>query len=66
MFLVELQRRLGDEAFFSLLTTWVNDHKYGNGSTAQFLALAATYAHAPIDDLSQPWLFGTSLPALSF
>jgi aminopeptidase N len=64
MFLVELQRRMGDEKFFTLLRTWVDQHKYGTATTAQFLALAAEINGAPIDDLSRPWLFEKPLPPL--
>ena len=65
MFLVELQRRMGDERFFTLLRTWVDTYKYGTATTAQFLEMAAQVAGAPVDDLAQPWLFGTTLPELT-
>jgi len=65
MFLVELQRRMGDDKFFTLLRTWVEEHKYGTASTAEFLALAARVNGAPVDDLSQPWLYGPKLPPLA-
>ena len=64
MFLVELQQRMGDEKFFTLLRTWVDQHRYGTATTAQFLALAAEINGAPIDDLAQPWLYATELPPL--
>jgi aminopeptidase N len=65
MFLVELQRRMGDARFFELIRTWVERHEYGTATTAQFLALAAEVDGAPIDDIAQPWLYGTTLPPLS-
>jgi aminopeptidase N len=64
MFLVELQRRMGDDKFFTLLRTWVERHKYATATTAEFLALAAQVNGAPVDDLSQPWLYGPTLPPL--
>ena len=65
MFLVELQKRMGDEKFFTLLRTWVDEHKYGTATTAQFLQLAAEINGTSIEDLSQPWLYGDTLPELS-
>jgi aminopeptidase N len=40
MTLQALRVKIGDFAFFNLLRSWVAQHKYGNASTPQFVALA--------------------------
>lgn len=66
IFLVELQRRMGDARFEELLRRWLRDHAGGNATTAEFVALAGEVHGSPITDLSDPWLYGDELPALSF
>ena len=36
MTLQALRNRIGDEAFWTVLRTWVADHRHGNGTTAEF------------------------------
>jgi aminopeptidase N len=59
-----LRARLGDDAFFTLLRTWVA--KYGGGSvtTADFESLAAEVAGEDLADLFDAWLRQTDLPDL--
>ena len=35
-----LREKVGDAAFYSILRDWVAQHRYGNGTTRQFIALA--------------------------
>ena len=40
MTLQALRNRIGDDAFWTVMRTWVADHRHGNASTADFIALA--------------------------
>ncbi|MGK5683543.1 M1 family metallopeptidase [Actinoplanes sp. URMC 104] len=59
-----LRARLGDEAFFALLRSWVAEHRHGTVTTAQFRTHAARYAATPLDDLFDAWLDRPALPPL--
>jgi aminopeptidase N len=63
-----LRLTVGDEAFFAILRSWAEEHKYGAGDTADFIALAKQKAPqipaARLDTLFQEWLYGKTLPAL--
>ena len=63
-----LRLTVGDATFFATLRSWVEDHKYGTGDTAQFIALAKQKAPqipaAQLDALFQTWLHGKKMPAL--
>jgi len=64
MVLEFLREKMGDDAFFRLLHTWYEQHKYGNGSTSQFTALASKIAHQDLGSFFQTWLYSTGKPAL--
>ncbi|MER7395621.1 M1 family metallopeptidase [Streptomyces sp. NPDC000151] len=64
MTLQALRERIGDKAFFQLLPAWTRQHRYGNASTAQFIALAERISGQQLDDLFDTWLFTDSRPAL--
>lgn len=66
IFLVELHQRMGDQRFTTLLRTWVDRHRFGSATTAEFEALANEVNGEPLDDLMQPWLYGDELPGLTF
>ena len=66
IFLVELERVMGTESFDELLRTWLRQHAYANASTEQFVELAGEVHGESIRPLSDPWLYGDELPALSF
>ena len=57
-----LRLTVGDDAFFALLRTWVERHRYGSVTSAMFEALAAEVAGAPLDDLFHAWLRRRPLP----
>src|SRR3954453_17431589 len=40
MTLQALRTKIGDDAFFEILRTWTAEHRFGNGTTAQFIALS--------------------------
>jgi aminopeptidase N len=64
MMLQFLREKVGDEAFFKLLHTWFEQHKYGNGSTDQFTALASRVTHQDLGSFFQTWLHSPGKPAL--
>ncbi|MFI1993340.1 M1 family metallopeptidase [Actinoplanes sp. NPDC020271] len=57
-----LRRTIGDEAFFRLLTTWVSEHRDGNGDTAQFIATAEKVSGKDLDSFFQAWLYAPKRP----
>ncbi|MDH2428791.1 M1 family metallopeptidase [Sphaerisporangium sp. TRM90804] len=59
-----LRRRIGDEAFFRLLRTWTDRHKYGNATTGQFIELAEKVSGKPLGDLFDAWLFKARRPTI--
>jgi aminopeptidase N len=58
----QLRLAVGDEAFFAIVRQWVADHRFGNGTTAQFTALAEKVSGRELDALFQTWLFTPSRP----
>jgi aminopeptidase N len=64
MVLEFLREKIGDDAFFKLLHTWFEQHKYGNGSTEQFTALANQISHQDLSSFFQTWLYSTGKPPL--
>jgi aminopeptidase N len=65
MTLHQLRRAVGDEDFFTILRTWTADHRYGNGTTEQFTALAEKISGQDLDALFQAWLYTPAKPVLA-
>ncbi len=69
MFLVELGRLLGQPTFDQLLTTWVDQHRFGVATTEQFVALAVEMAGpakgAQVTALADAWLHAERIPELT-
>ncbi|WP_148614527.1 M1 family metallopeptidase [Nocardioides rubriscoriae] len=63
MALQALRHRIGDLRFWRLLRTWTRDHRYGNGSTRSFLALAERVAGRRLDRFFRVWLRAPRPPA---
>ena len=64
--LAVLRNGIGDEAFFNVLTTWINSYKGEAKTTADFIDLVKTILPAKasdIDTFSNVWLYGTTKPA---
>jgi aminopeptidase N len=53
---------VGDPAFFTVLRDWAAQMRYGNGTTAEFTALAEKVSGKQLDGLFQAWLYGTHRP----
>jgi aminopeptidase N len=63
MCLEALRLRVGDTAFFKILRSWAAPHKYGNATTAQFIALAEQISHRHLGPLFDNWLMAKGKPA---
>ncbi|MEO7572291.1 MAG: M1 family aminopeptidase, partial [Acidimicrobiales bacterium] len=64
MALQALRERIGDDAFFTVLRTWVDEHRNSTASTEDLVALAERISGAELDDLFQAWLYAPELPDL--
>jgi aminopeptidase N len=58
-----LRVAVGDSAFFTILQTWAAEKQNGNGTTAEFVALAERISRKKLDKLFDAWLYGTERPA---
>ena len=58
-----LRHRIGDPAFWTLLRTWVSQRAYGNGSVADFEALAASISGQDLTAFFDAWLSARVVPA---
>ncbi|MER6595092.1 M1 family metallopeptidase [Micromonospora purpureochromogenes] len=65
MALHQLRLAVGDEAFFEILPAWTAEHRYGNGTVAQFQALAERISGLDLDELFTTWLFTAGRPELA-
>lgn len=63
-----LRRRMGDGAFFGLLTDWASggNRPGGTVTTEEFLAVAESWAGEELDDFLWPYLEETTSPLISF
>ncbi len=59
-----LRRAVGDDLFFALLRAWVDRHRFGVVTTADFLGLVRDEAGIDADHLLRPWLCERALPPL--
>lgn len=64
MTLQALRESIGDDAFFGVLRSWIDEHRYGVASTADFVALAERVSGQPLGDLFHRWLYTPGLPQL--
>ena len=58
-----LRHRIGETAFWQLLRTWLDQRRYGNGSIADFEALAESVSGQDLDAFFDAWLHQKSAPA---
>ena len=54
---------VGDDDFMALLRRWVRDREGGNGSSAQFEALAEQISGEDLDAFFDAWLHSPTKPA---
>jgi hypothetical protein len=55
LFLARLRQELGDDAFFDLLRRYLARHRYGTGTTHDFLEVAQEMAGTDLTPLFQRW-----------
>jgi aminopeptidase N len=65
MTLQVLRNEVGDRDFFRILRAWAARRAGGNGTTAQFVALAERISGEQLDGLFHTWLFTAGKPALA-
>ena len=58
-----LRHRIGDPTFWTLLRTWVSQRAYGNGSVADFEALATSVSGQDLTAFFDAWLSAKVVPA---
>jgi aminopeptidase N len=57
MTLQALRVKIGDRTFFKLLRDWYRDNRYGNVTTADFIALAERESGQQLDNFFDVWLY---------
>ena len=62
MTLQALRRKVGDDRFFAILRAWTAQHRHGNATTAQFVALAQRISGKDLHRLFQVWLYEPERP----
>jgi aminopeptidase N len=63
MTLQALRTAVGDDAFFGILRRWYAQNRYGNVTTADFIALSERVSGQQLDDLFDAWLYQEGRPA---
>ncbi|MEH0934900.1 M1 family metallopeptidase [Micromonospora psammae] len=61
----QIRLAVGDEAFWRILPAWTTEHRYGNGTVAQFQALAERISGLDLDEVFQTWLFTAGRPTVA-
>ena len=59
-----LRTKVGDEAFFALLRSWVAEHRHQTVTTGEFREHAQRFTERPLDGLFTAWLDRPELPPL--
>ena len=63
MTLQALRDKIGDPAFFTVMRRWYAEHKYGNVSTPEFVALAERVSRQNLGPFFRAWLYTPGKPA---
>jgi aminopeptidase N len=58
-----LREKIGDRAFFTVMRRWYAEHKYGNVSTPEFVALAQQVSRQDLGPFFTAWLYTSGKPA---
>jgi aminopeptidase N len=53
---------VGDAVFFRILRDWAAEHRYGNATTPQFIALAERDSGMDLDHFFDVWLYQPDKP----
>ena len=62
MTLQALRQKVGDLEFFAIMRAWADQHRYGNVSTPQFIALAEQVTGQDLDNFFDVWLYRPEKP----
>jgi aminopeptidase N len=62
MTLHALRKKVGDQRFFAILRAWTAEHRHGNATTPQFIALAQRISGMDLSRLFQVWLYDRGRP----
>jgi aminopeptidase N len=61
--LQKVRAAVGDEVFFTILRTWLSEHRYGTVTTADFTALCTRLSGQDLGPaVFEPWLFEDAKP----
>jgi aminopeptidase N len=63
MTLQALREKIGDLAFFQLMKDWAQQNRFGNVTTAQFIALAERESGRDLTQFFKVWIFQAEKPA---
>jgi aminopeptidase N len=62
MTLQALREKVGDSTFFQIMRGWATQNRYGNVTTAQFIALAEQESGMDLDHFFDVWLYRPDKP----
>ncbi|MGN6558862.1 MAG: hypothetical protein ACTHLH_12765 [Solirubrobacterales bacterium] len=62
MALEALRLKIGTQPMPRLLRSWATEHRYGNGTIKEFIALAEKIAGRNLDPFFQRWLYRRGKP----
>ena len=62
MTLQALRQKVGDQHFFAILRAWAAEHRYGNATTPEFVALAQRISGMDLKRFFQVWLYDRGRP----
>jgi aminopeptidase N len=62
MTLQALREKVGDMAFFQIMRRWATDNRYGNVTTAEFIALSEQLSRMDLDNFFDVWLYEPDKP----
>ncbi|MEU6217773.1 M1 family metallopeptidase [Streptomyces sp. NPDC047022] len=65
MALHKLRQAVGDATFLNILRTWAAEHRYGHGTTAQFIRLSDRLSGKKLEGLFHTWIGTAGKPAKS-
>jgi len=65
MALQALRETVGDDAFFTILRRWVDEHRGGAAATEDLVALAEEVSGQDLDDLFQRWVYEPVRPVFA-
>lgn len=61
-----LRRTVGDETFFRILNTYLNEFGNHHATTSEFIEIAEEVSGQDLQDLFDRWLFDTEIPELDY